>query len=109
MPKVNERINEMARIMCKHHDGKCAIRHDVPCAQITGQDCSYKEKALALFSAGYVHISDCENIVKQAKIDVLNKMKAKKYYVYGHGYLLHITESDIDELIQEVQNGEDKG
>lgn len=41
---------------------------------------------------------------KQAQIDVLNKLKTKKYYVWGCGELLHITEYDIDELIKEVQN-----
>lgn len=41
---------------------------------------------------------------KQAQIDVLNKLKTKKYYVWGCGELLHITEYDIDELIEEVQN-----
>lgn len=41
---------------------------------------------------------------KQAKIDVLNKLKTKKYYVWGCGELLHITEDDIDELIKEIEN-----
>ena len=41
---------------------------------------------------------------KQAQIDVLNKLKTKKYYVWGCGELLHITEDDIDELIKEVEN-----
>ena len=42
--------------------------------------------------------------VKQAQIDVLNKLKTKKYYVWGCGELLHITEDDIDELIKEIEN-----
>ena len=41
---------------------------------------------------------------KQAQIDVLNKLKTKKYYVWGCGELLHITEYDIDELIKEIEN-----
>ena len=41
---------------------------------------------------------------KQAQIDVLNKLKTKKYYVWGCGELLHITEDDIDELIKEIEN-----
>lgn len=50
-------------------------------------------------------------IVKQAKIDVLNKLK-KKYGFYSC-YSWHCDTKSlseiIDELIKEVQNGEDKG
>lgn len=45
--------------------------------------------------------------VKQAKIDVLNELKTHSYYDdnYMEGYVFV---SDIDDLIEEVQNGEDK-
>ena len=52
--------------------------------------------AVALVQEGY-------GDVKQAQIDVLNKLKTKKYYVWGCGELLHITEDDIDELIKEIE------
>ena len=49
-----------------------------------------------------------EQQVKQAKIDVLNQLKER---AIGYTFLGEklATETDIDELIKEVQNGEDKG
>ena len=50
--------------------------------------------------------------VKQAQIDVLNKLKkrARTSYVLDDFILGSVVFSkDIDELIKEVQNGEDKG
>ena len=50
--------------------------------------------------------------VKQAKIDVLNELKkrARTSYVLDDFVLGSVVFSkDIDELIKEVQNGEDKG
>ena len=49
-----------------------------------------------------------EQQVKQAKIDVLNKLKER---AIGYTFLGEklATETDIDELIKEVQNAEDKG
>ena len=57
--------------------------------------------AEALYNAGY-------GDVKQAKIDVLNELKTHSYFddYYIDSYVFV---SDIDELIEEVQNGEDKG
>lgn len=73
MPKVKERINEMARTMCDcYHDGKCSAHHNAGCALIGSVDCISKQKALSLFRAGYIHISDSKNIVKQAQIDTIN-------------------------------------
>ena len=71
-------------------------------ARLTGKD---------VFIDAYKIITEQEKEIerlkeekKQAQIDVLNKLKTKKYYVWGCGELLHITEDDIDELIKEVQN-----
>ena len=52
--------------------------------------------------------------VKQAKIDVLNKAKEKfkgyeAWYYNGVEEGYHDLEEEIDELIAEVQNAEDKG
>ena len=56
--------------------------------------------AEALYNAGY-------GDVKQAKIDVLNELKTHSYFddYYIDSYVFV---SDIDELIKEVQNGDDK-
>ena len=56
--------------------------------------------AIALVKEGY-------GDVKQAQIDVLNKLKER---AIGYTFLGEklATETDIDELIKEVQNGEDK-
>lgn len=53
-----------------------------------------------------------DEAVKQAQIDVLNKLKkrARTSYVLDDFILGSVVFSkDIDELIEEVQNGEDKG
>ena len=53
-----------------------------------------------------------DTIVKQAKIDVLNKLKgrARTSYVLDDFILGSVVFSkDIDELIKEVENAEDKG
>lgn len=77
MPAVKERINEMARTMCGHQNNKCPMHHDADCSHIGPVDCLYKQYAAALFrAANYVHISDEENIIaqakKQAQIDTIN-------------------------------------
>ena len=43
--------------------------------------------------------------VKQAKIDVLNELKEKCKF---DGHTVAVYKNDIDELIKEVQNAEDK-
>lgn len=104
MLTVNERINEMARTMCGcYHDGKCSAHHNAGCASIGSVDCISKQKALSLFRAGYIHISESKNIVKQAKIDILNEVKEKCAYSFFFGQKF-ITERVIDELIKEAQN-----
>lgn len=44
--------------------------------------------------------------VKQAKIDVLNELKEKCKF---DGHTVAVYKNDIDELIKEVQNAENKG
>lgn len=49
-----------------------------------------------------------EQQVKQAKIDVLNKLKSSA--VYDDNYLDgYVFIDDVNKLIEEVENGEDKG
>lgn len=112
MPKVSKRINKMAQIMCDCCDdnGKCWDNH--LCTNINIQDCRYKENAEQLIKAGYIHISDSKNIVKQAKIDILNELKDKMFEreYMGVKYKERIFyESEIDDMIAEVQDGKDKG
>ena len=107
MPTVNERINEMARIMCGcYRDGKCSAHHNAGCASIGGVDCLSKQKALALFRAGYLHISDNQDMIKQIKIDVLNQVKEKCSYTFTGKRI--IAEPDIDKIIKEIEDESNK-
>lgn len=62
-------------------------------------------------------IDDYKQSIKQAQIDVLNKLKERiktaidTYFNLDGGgyYLAEDAIDDIDELIEEVQNGKDKG
>ena len=51
---------------------------------------------------------DFEQQVKQAKIDVLNKLRRIAWQGYQIGMYI-VSTQEIDELIKEVQNAEDKG
>ena len=75
-----------------------------------GLEYAAKVTGNGVFAGAYKIITEQEKEIerlkeekKQAQIDVLNKLKTKKYYVWGCGELLHITEYDIDELIKEVE------
>lgn len=54
------------------------------------------------------NVDELKNEIKQAQIDVLKKLKER---AIGYTFLGEklATETDIDELIKEVQNAEDKG
>lgn len=54
---------------------------------------------MTLVQAGY-------GDVNQAKIDVLNELKEKCKF---DGHTVAVYKNDIDELIKEVRNAEDKG
>lgn len=47
-----------------------------------------------------------EQRIKQAKIDVLNELKEKCKF---DGHTVAVYKNDIDKLIKEVENAEDKG
>ena len=49
-----------------------------------------------------------DEAVKQAQIDVLNKLRRRAWQGYQIGMYI-VSTQEIDELIKEVQNGEDKG
>ena len=125
MKTEQEQIEKMARTMCGYcsTDGKCAVskngREPDICANVDTEHCLYKEYAERLIESGYGKVSEYEAEIerlkaekKQAKIDVLNKLKkrVRTSYVLDDFILGSVVFSkDIDELIKEVQNGEDKG
>lgn len=51
------------------------------------------------------HIKTSNERVKQGKIDILNELKEKCKF---DGHTVAVYKNDIDELIEEVQNGKDK-
>ena len=65
-----------------------------------------KKEAEQLFESNMKAVLEIEK--KQSQIDVLNKLKER---AIGYTFLGEklATETDIDELIKEVENGEDKG
>ena len=79
---------------------------------ITEQEKSLQEAQDNILSLAQQNQEYREQQVKQAKIDVLNKLKkrARTSYVLDDFILGSVVFSkDIDELIEEVQNAEDKG
>ena len=88
----------IAREVCPYYNrGRCDLGSPT-CHQTSIQLCPRKEAI----------VDSLNRIVKQAQIDVLNKLKER---AIGYTFLGEklATETDIDELIKEVQNGEDKG
>ena len=81
-------------------DGDCRDElHKDVLTLITEQEKSIQMAQDSILSLAQQNQEYREQQVKQAKIDVLNELKKKK----------SIAIWDIDELIKEVQNGEDKG
>jgi len=75
---------------------------------ITEQEKSIQMAQDSILSLAQQNQEYREQQVKQAKIDVLNKLKER---AIGYTFLGEklATETDIDELIKEVQNDENKG
>lgn len=128
-----EKTDKIAQAMCGFCDENkhCVLRDNTPCSEVKCQDCGYKESAEMLICAGYrdsseyiaeieyrkkqydnqvsentrlrIEIDKLKEQVKQAKIDVLNELKTYSYYDkdYMDSYVIV---SDIDKLIEEVQN-----
>ena len=82
MKTKQEQIEEIMETLLAHQP-----IIDVPYEQIN-------DIAIALVQEGY-------GDVKQAKIDVLNKLKEKGKF---DGHTVAVYKNDIDELIKEVQN-----
>ena len=88
----------IAREVCPYYNrGRCDLGSPT-CHKTSIQLCSRKEAI----------VDSLNRIVKQAQIDILNKLKER---AIGYTFLGEklATETDIDELIKEVQNAEDKG
>ena len=88
----------IAREVCPYYNsGRCDLGSPT-CHKTSIQLCSRKEAI----------IDSLNRIVKQAQIDILNKLKER---AIGYTFLGEklATETDIDELIKEVQDAEDKG
>lgn len=104
------------------------------CANVDTQHCLYKEYAERLIDSNYGKVSEykaeierlkseiikqdqviiernfelveLEDKVKQAKIDVLKKLRRRAWQGYQIGMYI-VSTQEIDELIEEVQNAED--
>lgn len=92
---------------CEHELHKGAL------ALITEQEKSIQEAQDSILSLAQQNQEYREQQVKQAKIDILNKLKERLYSIFvtkssplGDITVEDIAE-DIDELIKEVQNAED--
>ena len=88
----------IAREVCPYYNrGRCDLGSPT-CHKTSIQLCSRKEAI----------VDSLNRIVKQAQIDILNKLKER---AIGYTFLGEklATETDIDKLIEEVQNAEDKG
>ena len=85
----------IAREVCPYYNrGRCDLGSPT-CHKTSIQLCSRKE----------VIVDSLNRIVKQAQIDVLNELKEKCKF---DGHTVAVYKNDIDELIKEVQNAEDK-
>ena len=88
----------IAREVCPYYNsGRCDLGSPT-CHKTSIQLCSRKEAI----------VDSLNRIVKQAQIDILNKLKER---AIGYTFLGEklATKTDIDELIKEVQDAEDKG
>ncbi len=79
-------------------DKRCILKYSAPCIEVANQDCTCKESAEELLDAGYGN-------VKQAQIDVLNKVKNCREATDSDCY--PYLECIVNKLIKEVENAED--
>ena len=85
----------IAREVCPYYNrGRCDLGSPT-CHKTSIQLCSRKE----------VIVDSLNRIVKQAQIYILNELKEKCKF---DGHTVAVYKNDIDELIKEVENAEDK-
>lgn len=64
-----EQMDKMAQVMCGFctEDKRCVLRYSAPCSDVASQDCSYKENAEMLISAGYGDVSEYKAEIERLK------------------------------------------
>lgn len=133
MKTKQEQIEKMAQAMCGYClvDKRCVLKYSAPCSEVASQDCSYKESAEELICKGYGDVSEykseierlkaeiikqdqaiiernfelveLEEKVKQAQIDVLNRLKVFSE-PYPNSWGIYVIDVDhIDKLIKEIE------
>lgn len=96
-----EKINDIAVALVKEGYGKVS-EYKAEIERLKAENCELTKKLEARLTCDFVKTAQ-----KQAQIDVLNELKTHSYY--DEDYMdSYVFVSDIDELIEEVQNGEDK-
>ena len=117
--KTEQEIKQMANTCTQYHSCALCPYNPEDISRFIGDrwkgGCpNYDRKLVYAMGKGYGDVSEYKAEIdklkfekKQAKIDVLNELKTHSYYDdnYMEGYVFV---SDIEDLIEEVQNGEDK-
>ena len=108
-----EKINDIAVALVKEGYGKISeYKAEIERLRTTLGQCNTElNSALESLKSQCREIGELRAKVKQAKIDVLNELKGKMFEreYMGVKYKERIFyESEIDDMIAEVQNGEDK-
>lgn len=100
-----EKINDIAIALVKEGYGNIN-EYKTQIANLKADFDSLQESYEFVRDCDAEHCLEINETVKQAKIDILNELKTRSYYdEYMEGYVFV---SNIDDLIEEVQNGEDK-
>lgn len=123
-----EQIEQMAQAMCGYctENKRCVLKYSAPCSEVASQDCTFKESAEELICKGYGKISEykaeierlnsnngflqcvishskdmMDEAVKEAQIDVLNKIKNCREATDSDCY--PYLERIVNKLIEEVE------
>lgn len=101
-----EKINDIAIALAKEGYGNIK-EYETQITNLKADFDSLQESYEFVRDCDAEHCLEINETVKQAKIDILNELKTHSYYddYYMEGYVFV---SNIDDLIEEVQNGEDK-
>ena len=106
-----EKINDIAVALVKEGYGNIS-EYKAEIERLKVENETYCKQINQAYDTGYNDGYDsCQDDIKRAKIDVLNELKGKMFEreYMGVKYKERIFyESEIDDMIAEVQNGEDK-
>ena len=107
-----EKINDIAIALVKEGYGNIS-EYKAEIERLKAENETYCKQINQAYDTGYNDGYDsCQDDIKRAKIDVLNELKGKMFEreYMGVKYKERIFyESEIDDMIAEVQNAEDKG